>query len=547
MDSRACGPARGDRRPAGARRRAGDHRKTDAAALGGPDEGLHGRRGEAHRGCTARHRLRHGPRRDQNGDRPHARRHGRGFADPHPRLGGPRLLLRRGRLRGGHGRRHPGILLALRGRRHRVRTPLGTPVQLQQSAGGLPPVRGVRQGDRHRREPRDPRQEQDHLRGRRGLLARRDDAQMETEARGERLEIRLSDPYAVPRTDARAETPAVARQPVFSRTRRIFRIHRLGTAQNPVPGDESPLHGQDHVSRMRRFAPAQRGAVRPCGRQNDRGPREDARGRADRLLRRAGAGRTRCQNGVAHPRRDPQPPAIPRGRGAGLSDARPAVIDPLGRRESAHQPLDIAGQQPHGVALHPRRTLDRAASARHQPPDRRVETAARPGQHGDRRGARGRGDPRGGLDRGHRSQSGLQRRRGGFQRHAAAAAEKQEKPHGRLPHGAARNSRSDDRTRVEQLDNRQRRPGKQPAQHRREDSAGRDDLHHGRQRLGKVVAGKGHSLPGAAAHAVRHGRQTGRFRRTGRRRAASEIGRDGRSEPHRQVVALESGDLYKSL
>ena len=34
--------------------------------------------------------------------------------------------------------------------------------------GGMSPVRGVRQGDRHRRRPGDPRQEQDHLRGRRG-------------------------------------------------------------------------------------------------------------------------------------------------------------------------------------------------------------------------------------------------------------------------------------------------------------------------------------------------------------------------------------------
>ena len=37
------GQPRGHRRAAGAGRRAGNHRKTDAAALGGPDAGLHGR------------------------------------------------------------------------------------------------------------------------------------------------------------------------------------------------------------------------------------------------------------------------------------------------------------------------------------------------------------------------------------------------------------------------------------------------------------------------------------------------------------------------
>ena len=101
-------------------------------------------------------------------------------------------------LHGHHRQGRHGVLVALRGRRHPVRAPLGTPFQLQQPAGGMSPVRGVRQGDRHRRRPGDPRQEQDHLRGRRGLLARRDDAQVEGAAGGERLQVRFPDPYAVP-------------------------------------------------------------------------------------------------------------------------------------------------------------------------------------------------------------------------------------------------------------------------------------------------------------------------------------------------------------
>ena len=74
-------------------------------------------------------------------------------------------------------------------------TGLGTFMRVDE---GMSPVRGVRQGDRHRRRPGDPRQEQDHLRGRRGLLARRDDAQVEGAAGGERLQVRFPDPHAVP-------------------------------------------------------------------------------------------------------------------------------------------------------------------------------------------------------------------------------------------------------------------------------------------------------------------------------------------------------------
>ena len=46
---------------------------------------------------------------------------------------------------------------------------------------------------------------------------------------------------------------------------------------------------------------------------------------------------------------------------------------------------------------------------------------------------------------------------------------------------------------------------------------------------------------------LRHGRETRRFRRPDGRRAAAQIGRDGRPEPHRQVVAFESRDLHQGL
>ena len=120
-------------------------------------------------------------------------------------------------------------------------------------------------------------------------------------------------------------------------------------------------------------------------------------------------------------------------------------------------------------------------------------------------------------------------------------------PYGRLPHGT-----SDDRTSradpgLEPLDRDPRGPRTQPAQRRCPYPAGRDDLHHGRQRLGQVVAGPWNPLSGPAAPALRFGSQTGRFRRPGGRCGAAPLGRDGRSEPHRQILALESRNLYQGL
>ena len=188
----------GGRGAAHAGQGAGDHRETHAAALRRPDARLDEGRNAAHRGYPAPGRRKDPGGGDPRGHRPGTHRRRRRYADPHAGLRSPGVLLRRGDLHGHHRQGRHGVLVALRGRRHPVRAPLGTPFQLQQPAGGMSPVRGVRQGDRHRRRPGDPRQEQDHLRGRRGLLARRDDAQVEGAAGGERLQVRFPDPYAVP-------------------------------------------------------------------------------------------------------------------------------------------------------------------------------------------------------------------------------------------------------------------------------------------------------------------------------------------------------------
>ena len=94
------------------------------------------------------------------------------------------------------------------------------------------------------------------------------------------------------------------------------------------------------------------------------------------FLRLARAGRSRHENRRTHSHRDTQPPAIPHGRGTGLPDPRPALLDAFGRREPAHQSFDLAGQQPRGLALYSRRAVDRPAPARHEPSGRCARTIA---------------------------------------------------------------------------------------------------------------------------------------------------------------------------
>ena len=115
--------------------------------------------------------------------------------------------------------------------------------------GACPRCEGLRQDHRHRRGSGHPRQEQDDLRRRHRLLARRDDAPVEGEAGGKRRQVRLPDPHALPRTDARTEAPAVDGQRILLRSGQLLRIHRQRTAQDSVPRDEGALHGQDALPR----------------------------------------------------------------------------------------------------------------------------------------------------------------------------------------------------------------------------------------------------------------------------------------------------------
>ena len=112
---------------------------------------------------------------------------GRRPADPPAGFRSPCFLLWKRGLPNRHARRRQRVLGPFRGRRHRIRASDRTSVQLQQPAGRLPDVRRLRQDHRHRRGPGDSRQTQNHLRGRRGLLARRDHAGVERPARSQCL------------------------------------------------------------------------------------------------------------------------------------------------------------------------------------------------------------------------------------------------------------------------------------------------------------------------------------------------------------------------
>lgn len=128
-----------------------------------------------------------------------------------------------------------------------------------------------------------------------------------------------------------------------------------------------------------------------------------------------------------------------------------------------------------------------------------------------------------------------------------ALLKEKKKPDGRLPYGTLQNRGAHLAAQPGSVDHRERCPAEQPEEYRRADPARGDDLHHGRKRQRQIVAGQRHPLSRIAAPAVRHRAQTGRFRRHRRRSFDASFGRNGRSEPDRQILAVESRDLYQSL
>ena len=122
-----------------------------------------------------------------------------------------------------------------------------------------------------------------------------------------------------------------------------------------------------------------------------------------RRLARPGGGEDRQGN--------PRAPALPRGRGPRLPDARSRGRLAVGRRGTRHPPrvADRRGTRRRDVRA--RRAVNWSAPARQRASARHPYAAARPRQHGHRRRTRRGSDPAGRLRRRPRTRSGRARRR----------------------------------------------------------------------------------------------------------------------------------------
>ena len=114
--------------------------------------------------------------------------------------------------------------------------------------------------------------------------------------------------------------------------------------------------------------------------------------------------------------------ALPVRRRPRLSHARPPVAHALGRRSAAHQPDDRARHLARQHAVRARRAVDRPASARHGPRDRRDAAAARRRQLAGRRRARPADHAGGRPHARHRARARRARRRDRVLRHAGASS-----------------------------------------------------------------------------------------------------------------------------
>ena len=200
------------------------------------------------------------------------------------------------RLRDGHGRRACGnSRRASRPTASSSNTLTEHLFSFNNPLGACPRREGVRQGDRHRRGPRHPRQEQtiyeDAMARWRGETMRNWKQQLIDNAA--KFDFPIHTPF-------HELTPDQKRllwrgNQYFHGLDEFFQYIDSGTAEDPVPGDEGPLHGQDRLPRLRRFAPAQRGLYVQVGGSTIADLVTMPVDELIRLLRRAAARRPRCK------------------------------------------------------------------------------------------------------------------------------------------------------------------------------------------------------------------------------------------------------------
>ncbi len=201
------------------------------------------------------------------------------------------------------------------------------------------------------------------------------------------------------------------------------------------PDRAREVHGPEAMPHLSRPAPAPGGAGGEC--------RWAQHLRGGRAVRHRGAGLGgRAVGPGDRARADDRPPGaqgdrgaarVPGGRRAGLPDARSGEHQPVGRRGPADPAGDADRHDAHGRPVHPRRAVDRAPPARQRQADRHADTAAGPGQHRARGGARRGDDPDRGLGHRHRAGGGRARRRDHRERSAGGGPRGAALDHRRVP------------------------------------------------------------------------------------------------------------------
>ena len=213
----------------------------------------------------------------------------------------------------------------------------------------------------------------------------------------------------------------------------VLPLARAEEVQGARAGVPEPLSRLPHLRRVRGDAAAARGARRARRGELDRPGLPVDGSRGPPVLRRSGADRQGAgDRGAGHPR-DPPPARVPERRRPRLPDARPPVVDPLGRRGPAHQPRHLARILPRRHALRARRAVHRPASPRQRAAHPHPGTAPRPGQH--RAGGRARRghDPGERLRRRPRAGRGHARRARGLRRPGRRPGGRDHVPYGEVP------------------------------------------------------------------------------------------------------------------
>ena len=150
----------------------------------------------------------------------------------------------------------------------------------------------------------------------------------------------------------------------------VLPLARAEEVQGPRPRVPEPIPRLPDVPGLPRRAAAARGTRRQGRRADDRSGVRAHGARRGPLLRRPDAlGEGRGGGRQGH-EGDPQAAGVPARRRAGLPDARPTVVDAVGRRIAAHQPGDIARVGAGRHAVRPRRAVDRPPLARQRAADR---------------------------------------------------------------------------------------------------------------------------------------------------------------------------------